>query len=210
MEKLEQLVSRLREQGFKITPQRLAIIELLRETKHPSAEEIYKKLVEDYPMLSRATVYNTLEALKGLGEIAEIHIKPNVALYDPEIRSHYHFLCRRCDSLIDVEPLPEYELEKLSLNLSFGRLKGYKIERGQVYLYGICATCLKKEKNVGGLSPKQSRLQYKDKRGKLFFDDPQDPLVHRRIEMAILDVRLLREDHANEFETLISMRTSPI
>lgn len=141
----KRLIRRLREHGFKLTPQRLAIIELLRKGEHPSAEDIYKRLVEEYPMLSRATVYNTLQTLKELGEIAEIHIKPNVALYDLEIRAHYHFLCRHCDRIIDIEPLVEYDLKKLSTKLSSGRLKGYRIEWGQVYLYGICATCLESE-----------------------------------------------------------------
>jgi len=57
---------------------------------------------------------------------------------------------------IEVEVAEAYgrtfDLEKLYTNLSQGRLKGYKIERGQVYLYGICAGCLKGEKRKDGRS----------------------------------------------------------
>lgn len=146
MEEREKLIARLRERGLKLTPQRLAIIRLLEEGKHFSAEEIYSTLLQDYPMLSRATVYNALEVLKELGEISEVQIKPNVVLYDPETRPHYHFLCRRCGQVTDVDLIPECDLDQLSMNLSQGELKGYKIERGQIYLYGVCAECSKKEK----------------------------------------------------------------
>jgi len=146
MKERERLIAQLREQGLKLTPQRLAIIKLLEERGHYRVEDIYNKLKPQYPMLSRATVYNTLEVLKELGEVTELKIKPQVLLYDPETSLHYHFLCRRCGRLVDVEPLPEYELEKLSANLSSEELKGYKIDGVQVYLYGICATCLESEK----------------------------------------------------------------
>lgn len=148
MERREKLIASLRERGFRITPQRLAIIDLLRESDHPSAEQLYDALSREYPMLSRATVYNTLEVLKELGEIAEIHIKPTMALYDPEAAPHYHFLCRRCGRVIDVAPLPEYDLEGLSDDLTQGELRGYGIDRVQVHLWGTCPPCSGEKKEV--------------------------------------------------------------
>jgi len=140
----ERLIARLREHGFKLTPQRLAIIELLDKRGHYSAEDIYGRLKQKYPMLSRATVYNTLEVLKELGEVAELKIKPHIVLYDPETEPHYHFLCRRCGKVIDVEPLPECDPEELPARLAAGPLKGYKIERVDLYIHGLCAECSKK------------------------------------------------------------------
>ncbi|MFQ6117447.1 MAG: Fur family transcriptional regulator [Candidatus Bipolaricaulia bacterium] len=137
----ERLIARLREHGFKLTPQRQAIIELLEERGHYSAEDIYKRLQQDYPMLSRATVYNTLEVLKELGEVAELKIKPNIVLYDPETEPHYHFFCRRCGKVVDVEPLPECDPEELPARLTAGPLRGYKIEGMEVYIYGLCPRC---------------------------------------------------------------------
>jgi Fur family peroxide stress response transcriptional regulator len=135
MEKREKLIMQLRERGFKITPQRLAIIDILEEIKHPSAEEIYKMLLPDYPMLSMATVYNTLEVLKELGEITKIGIKPNVALYDANPKPHHHFLCRLCGEVFDIAVKTPLDAGK--------KLKGHKIEQVKVYLYGVCAKCLK-------------------------------------------------------------------
>lgn len=140
MERRDLLVARLRDQGLKLTPQRLAIIELLEEGEHRSAEEIYERLLHSYPMLSRATVYNTLEVLKQLGEIREIRIKPDVSLYDPETAPHYHFLCRRCGRVFDLPSSPDMA------NLVGRELDGHQVEQVQVNLYGLCARCLKEER----------------------------------------------------------------
>ncbi len=144
----ERLITALRQRGFKLTPQRLAMINLMEEIDHPSAEELYVRLSQDYPMLSRATVYNTLEVLKELGAVGEIRIKPNVTLYDRNTTLHYHLLCRRCGRVIDVDPGPESDLEWLSRNLSKERLEAYRVERIQVHLHGVCSECLGEGKEV--------------------------------------------------------------
>jgi Fe2+ or Zn2+ uptake regulation protein len=143
-EERERLVAQLRERGFKLTPQRLAIIELLEERGHYSAEDIYNTVKQKYPMLSRATVYNTLEVLKELGKVMELKVKPHIVLYDPATEPHYHFFCRRCGRVLDIEPLPECDPKKLTAHLVEGPLRGCKIERVEVYIYGLCAECSKK------------------------------------------------------------------
>jgi len=144
-EKRERLLARLRECGFKLTPQRLAIIELLEERGHYTAEEIYTRLKERYPMLSRATVYNTLEVLQELGEVRELRIKPHIVLYDPVPEPHYHFYCRGCGKVVDVEPLPECDPGELPARLTAGPLRDCKIEGVQLYIYGLCARCAQEE-----------------------------------------------------------------
>lgn len=161
----ERLITHLREHGLKLTPQRLAIIELLEKRGHYSVEEIYTRLKRRYPMLSRATVYNTLEILQELGEVRELKIKPHIALYEPATEPHYHFFCRRCGKVIDVEPLPECDLKRLPRSLATGELKDYKIEGVQVYLYGICSGCSrgegKEKRKKGGEEGRNGR----DERG---------------------------------------------
>ncbi|PHJ36752.1 hypothetical protein P378_20455, partial [Desulforamulus profundi] len=66
------MINKLKNLGLKLTPQRLAILNLLEgNAKHPSAEEIYNQLKPQYPSLSLATVYNTLEILAKAGELQE-------------------------------------------------------------------------------------------------------------------------------------------
>ena len=141
----ERLIAQLRKRGFKLTPQRLAVIELLERRGHYTAEEIYERLRERHPMLSRATVYNTLEVLKELGEVSELKIKPHIVIYDTEPEPHYHFYCRGCGEVVDIEPLPECDPGELAARLSEGPLRGYKIEGVEVYLHGLCPKCAEKD-----------------------------------------------------------------
>lgn len=134
-----ELVERLREKGVVLTPQRLAVVEFLKKADtHPTADDIYKKLKKRYPTMSQATVYSTLELLKKIGEIQELYIRKDKACFDPRPDPHHHFLCRRCGKIFDIEvncPI-----------FAAGSIEGHKVEEVQAYLYGICASCLKKDK----------------------------------------------------------------
>jgi len=130
--------NKFKELGLKLTPQRLAILNLLEgNTKHPSAEEIYNQLKPQYPSLSLATVYNTLEILAKAGELQEIRIKADKRHFDPNPAPHGHFLCRSCQSIYDLDAGP------LEIQTSFN-IKGYLVEEYTLYFYGICPRCWEK------------------------------------------------------------------
>jgi Fur family peroxide stress response transcriptional regulator len=132
---------RLRELGLKLTPQRLAILEVLEgNTEHPSAEDIYKQLKPRYPSLSLTTVYNTLEVLAGAGELQEIRIRANKRHFDPNPAPHGHFLCRICGAIDDVETGP------LEIQAPF-QTKGYFVEKYAPYFYGICPRCRERDRS---------------------------------------------------------------
>ena len=70
-------MEKYRDIGFKLTPQRLAILgELEGRTDHPSAEEIYRAVSKNFPTMSVATVYSALEALRRRGRLLELAIEP--------------------------------------------------------------------------------------------------------------------------------------
>jgi len=125
----------LKKLGLKLTPQRLAILNLLEgNTKHPSAEDIYNELKPQYPSLSLATVYNTLEVLVKAGEVHEIRIKAGKRCFDPNPIPHGHFLCRICESVFDLDIKPLEIQTPCSI-------KGYLLEDYMIYFYGICPEC---------------------------------------------------------------------
>jgi Fur family peroxide stress response transcriptional regulator len=133
------IIKKFKELGLKLTPQRLAILNLLEgNTKHPSAEEIYNQLKPQYPSLSLATVYNTLEVLTRAGELQEIRIKADKRHFDPNPAPHGHFLCRICESIHDLDAAP-LEIET-PLNI-----KGYLVEEYTLYFYGICPRCRERD-----------------------------------------------------------------
>jgi Fur family peroxide stress response transcriptional regulator len=128
----------LRKIGLKITPQRQAILKLLKGNQtHPSAERIYSEILKKYPGISFATVYNTLYKLVEAGEIQELDIDPNKKRFDPCIKSHYHFYCKVCGKVFDLvydAPLP----------LNIKKIDGHQVDAIQLNLKGVCKDCRRK------------------------------------------------------------------
>jgi len=137
----ENTFKKLKEKGRTATIQRLAVLECLRESHgHPTADELYQSLRQQYPTLSRATVYNCLQVLKEAGLIQELTIEKDKARFDPDPEPHHHFFCRRCKTIFDFQvncPVA-----------GSGCVEGHQIEEVQAYFYGICESCLKEEKRA--------------------------------------------------------------
>ncbi|MBN1179043.1 MAG: transcriptional repressor [Anaerolineae bacterium] len=139
MKSAEDMVALFRQQGLKITPQRRAIFETLAEgAVHPSAEEVYRRVQEGLPDISRMTVYNTLRELVALGELVEVEdVSSSAMRYDTETGNHHHLFCLGCHALVDVDQSFE------ALELPQAAAAGYRIVRHQVTFYGYCPTCQK-------------------------------------------------------------------
>ncbi len=99
--------------GVKLTSQRLVITDYLMQTHdHPTADEILAAVAEKLPMaLSRATVYNTLNALVEAGVIREVLTEPGRTRYDANTSEHHHFVDVNSGKIIDIpqEMLPNIE-----------------------------------------------------------------------------------------------------
>ena len=121
--------------GFKLTPQRLAILEYLEGNKqHPSADDIFRAVSKKYPTMSFATVYNTLEALKQMGRIRELTTDPGKKRFDPNREPHHHLVCVRCRKTVDIH-------REFDLPLSRVEQKGFQIIGSHVEFYGLCSQC---------------------------------------------------------------------
>jgi Fe2+ or Zn2+ uptake regulation protein len=93
----------LRRQGCSLTPQRRAVLRFLDgNLDHPSASEIFDAVTRDFPITSRATVYNTLALLEDLGAIRAVRGAGTDVRYDPNTEPHHHRFCTRCGRLDDV------------------------------------------------------------------------------------------------------------
>jgi Fe2+ or Zn2+ uptake regulation protein len=122
-------------QGLKMTPQRRAIVEFLHlATNHPTADEVLKAVNEKFPMTSRATVYNTLNWLKGKHLIKEV-FESGTVRFDPNTSKHHHFICHRCGKVEDVEG-------ELNANIQLESLAGGQtVEDLEVTFRGLCPEC---------------------------------------------------------------------
>lgn len=133
---VEEGIDVLKESGAKITAQRIAILEqLMGRTDHPSADTLYRELLEKYPTMSVATLYSTVQRLSEAGLLKILSIDGKRVYFDPVTVSHGHFMCRKCGRLIDVP------LSREIFHLTADASAIAHIERTEVFMYGVCRDC---------------------------------------------------------------------
>ena len=99
----ESTVEKLKSRGIRLTPQRLAICELIFENdNHPSAEDIFQTVKEAFPTISLATVYKTFNLLKNENLVTEIPFG-SFSRFDPKQEIHINVICPDCNSITDLE-----------------------------------------------------------------------------------------------------------
>ena len=135
--KLQDFECRCRDNGLKITPQRVAIFKALVSTDaHPTAEEVYKMVRQDIKNISLDTVNRTLLTLAQIGAAFQVEGTGQPRRFDGDLGDHQHFLCVKCGKVIDFhyEPFDNIEVP--------AHLQGqFQIMRKTVYLEGTCETC---------------------------------------------------------------------
>lgn len=132
---VEEGISRLREGGAKITSQRIAILRLLKgRMDHPSADQVYNELREDFPTISYATIYSTAQLLANSGLIQILSIDDKRVHFDPDPKPHGHFRCESCGALYDF-PIDEEMLDRLRHGSS------QQAHSVQIFAYGLCDDC---------------------------------------------------------------------
>jgi Fur family peroxide stress response transcriptional regulator len=132
------LVDRLRAHGYRITPQRLAILRVLAESAgHPSAERVYEQIRPDFPSISLATVYKMIAVLKEMGEVLELGFANDGNRYDgSRPYPHPHLICVRCREIMD----PQVSLVD-DLTQEVAELTGYEVISHRLDFYGLCPDC---------------------------------------------------------------------
>ena len=144
--RLLDLVSSLRDQGHRLTPQRMAVLSILAESyAHPSAQDIYQQVRRDFPMTSLATVYKTITLLKEMGQVLELGFSDDSSRYDGRLPiPHPHLICVRCKKIIDWESGALSDLTGQVAEKSGYRILGHRLD-----LLGLCPDCQQKEPSGG-------------------------------------------------------------
>lgn len=125
---------------MKMTPQRSAILEYLDGNKsHPSAEDIYLEIKKQYPMISFATVYKTIELLKKRGDLLELTIDPARRRYDPDTRNHHHLICISCKKIRDI-------YDDFRIDVPDDVKASFEMVGNHIEFYGICPECKKERR----------------------------------------------------------------
>jgi Fur family peroxide stress response transcriptional regulator len=133
----QQLIAKLREKGFKVTPQRIAICQLILSSKdHPTADQVYQVVKKKYPTLSLATVYQTLHLLTEIGLLQELDFSDRGSRYDPDTSPHINIICRNCGKIQDFEA---ESVRKLWSQII--RDLGFKPTGQRLDIYRYCEQC---------------------------------------------------------------------
>ena len=138
--RITRMLDKLRDHDFRITPQRLAILRIIAESKgHPSAEEIYQEVKSEFPTTSLATIYKTISLLKELDEVLELGFPDGSNRYDgSKPFPHPHVICTKCRKIMDPEIAG---LEKISEEMAIKT--GFKISSHRMDFFGLCPECQK-------------------------------------------------------------------
>jgi Fe2+ or Zn2+ uptake regulation protein len=131
-------LARLREQGYRLTPQRLAILDVLRNAHgHLTPAEIYQQVAQEIPGLTEATVYRTLNFLAEQGLVLVAHLGRGQLVYEFTEHDHHHLICRQCGGMQEID---HQELKELYEQ--FFDKTGYQINTIHSTFFGHCPECL--------------------------------------------------------------------
>src|SRR5262245_54255604 len=127
---LKAAIELLERHDIRPSAQRVAIARYVLETEdHPSAEQVWERVKKSFPMVSRATVYNTLNLFVEKGLLRAFVLAPGKIVFDPNTDSHHHFIDETTGEIVDV-PWEAVEVSRLE------RLKGFDVHEYQVVMRG--------------------------------------------------------------------------
>ncbi len=140
----------LRDNGLKVTTQRMVILEVLysRPGMHMTAEEIYDLVKNKFPDIGLATVYRTIQMLSDLNLIDKLNLDDGYVRYEIGIKDedstshhHHHLICKACE---DIFAFQDDLLDEIEVKIE--EATGFKVKDHEVKFFGYCKKCLEQLK----------------------------------------------------------------
>lgn len=130
----------LRDGGYRLTPQRLMVLEAIhRADTHISTEEIYTQVKARYPYANISTIYRTLELLGELGLVVKADFGEGYLRYHyAEKGHHHHLICQKCGKVMNLAETPLLALKETLL-----RDYQFKANLSHLAIFGECHECQK-------------------------------------------------------------------
>jgi Fur family transcriptional regulator, ferric uptake regulator len=122
--------------GLKVTVPRLRVLDLFQhsETRHLTAEDVYRKLLDEHSDVGLATVYRVLTQFEQAGLLVRHHFESGKAVYELNEGGHHdHLVCLQCGR---VEEFYDSEIEKRQVKVA--RERGFAIREHSLHLYADC------------------------------------------------------------------------
>ena len=134
----DQLAEKLKHWGIRLTPQRLAIAEVvINSSDHPSVQLIYERVSEQFPYITLATVYSTLTMLEKNGLVQELPFQ-KLSRYDANLSPHANLVCVSCGKVTDTD-IGRDEIAHLRDELD--EKADFEVATQRVDFYGWCPEC---------------------------------------------------------------------
>lgn len=122
----DDVVELLRENGIQPSSQRVAVARyVLRTEDHPSADQVFARVKKALPVISRATVYNTLNLFVAKGLLQQLVLSPGKVVFDPKVDRHHHLIDEASGRILDV-PWDAVEVGRIRGPEGFD-LSGYQV-----------------------------------------------------------------------------------
>lgn len=141
---IDRLKDILKDKGYKLTPQRRAIVDIIikNQGNHLTTEELYNLVKKECPEIGLATVYRTVLLLEEMGIITKLDLNDGCSRYElvneDESHHHHHLICTDCGKVIEVEgDLLETLENEIELKYKF-QIKDHSLK-----FYGLCSECSK-------------------------------------------------------------------
>ena len=129
--------TRLRDRGYRLTPQRELILEAVNRLGHATPDEVLAEVRRHSSAVNASTIYRTLEVLEELGLVRHAHLSDRAPTYHSVTgHEHFHLVCRNCRRVVSVEPTVAGPLlDRLSADFAF------EADVGHLTIFGRCTTC---------------------------------------------------------------------
>lgn len=122
---------------LRYSKQREAIKEFLMTRKdHPTADVVYRNVSQEFPNISLGTVYRNLTLLADNGELLRLRVGDGTDHFDADTSNHYHFVCRNCNQVIDLE-MENIDVINQTASANFDGI----IECHVTHFVGLCGDC---------------------------------------------------------------------
>ncbi|HEX6517215.1 MAG TPA: Fur family transcriptional regulator [Nocardioidaceae bacterium] len=129
--------TRLREKGYRLTPQRELVLRAVERLGHATPDEVLAAVREESEAVNISTVYRTLELLEELGLVRHAHLTDRAPTYhSTSTPDHVHLVCRGCGAVTEVAP------EVITpLTDALAARYGFTTDVGHLTVFGTCSRC---------------------------------------------------------------------
>jgi Fe2+ or Zn2+ uptake regulation protein len=133
----EQISNQIRSRGFRLTPQRMTILQVLQHSgQHLTPAEVYEIARQSMPGLTEATVYRTLEFLSENGFAMAAHIGSGKLVYQVGGHDHHHVICQKCGCEMEVS-----HAQLADLYTALEQSTGFRLTTSHLTFFGLCPHC---------------------------------------------------------------------